>query len=367
MKQKLTQFLMLATFAPVFAACSVSGKTDVTEPVASVDTDVKPPVTSLYTASYAAIPGQTFGQFMDVPGKKIEGAASASRFVFGDKTSNTVNDAPKKMILEQLSDPKAQNTEASALFKLTYGNASVTFNRADFITDSSGTYLEKFYLTDNQRRHVTAYFYSLDSKELALNGKIVVPLGFGFRLKADGTTATKTGEGIEFVNAYTVVGLETNPNSMPKDRTATYKGGAELRLDNKLKTHEAVGMDRAYLYGDTTMVANFASGKITGSVKINKGERVDETSNGTVRQVQGITDDSAFGLSGDIASNGFTLGLEANDNLKKGLASEGITDLTATGDGRFYGTEAEGMGALITGSSKDYLLNGVIWGEVAKP
>ena len=55
--------------------------------------------------------------------------------------------------------------------------------------------------------------------------------------------------------------------------------------------------------------------------------------------------------------------MKANEQAGAALNDKGITDLEAEGAGRFYGTKAEAVGALVTGESKNYFLDGLIWGE----
>ena len=351
MNRKMTQIVLLATVAPVLAACGAGGN--------------GAPYANLYKASYAT-EGKNIGNTLDAPGKAIESIGVASRSKFGDETDTLVNEEPKKLILERLfpnnSNARAAMAQPEALFKLTYGNATVTFTEADLRGEEMDQYLEKLYLNEDDEERTIAYLYSLQGDIFDIENKIVVPLGFGFRLKEDGTSADGDDDSAGFANGYTLIGLETNPDAMPKDRTATYEGGAQFRLDNKVETYDSAGIDRVRLFGDSTMTANFSTGKITGELDFYESEVRDYSDDNEIDERNELTD-ATVALSGDIVSNGFTLDLEANEGAQEALAEFGITDLEAEGAGRFYGTEAEAIGALVTGESTNYLLNGVIWGD----
>jgi hypothetical protein len=351
MNKKMTQILLLATVAPVLAACGAGGN--------------GAPYANLYKASYAT-EGKNIGNTLDAPGKAIESIGVGTKSTFGDGTTTLVNNDPKKLILERLfpdnNGAKAALAQPEALFKLTYGNASVTFTEADLRGEEMDQYLEKLYLNEDDEERTIAYLYSLEGDIFDIEDKIVVPLGFGFRLKEDGTSATNDEEGVGFANGYTLIGLETNPDTMPKDRTATYEGGAEFRLDNKVETYDSAGIDRVFLYGDSTISANFSTGKVTGELDFHESRIRDNSDEDEIDEKNELNN-VKVALNGDIVSNGFTLDLEANEGAQEALADLGITDLEAEGAGRFYGTEAEAIGALVTGESTNYLLNGVIWGN----
>ena len=355
MKTKILQAILLVSVAPMLAAC---GKNGVAGGIA--------PFAGLYKASYAT-EGKNIGNTLDAPGKAIEGVGVASQVKYGDDVDALSNEAPKKLILERLfpnnSSGRAAISEPAALFKLTYGNASVTFTEADLRGEEMDQYLEKLFLNEDDEERTIAYLFSLEGDIFNIQNKIVVPLGFGFRLKDDGTSAGSDENSAGFANGYTLIGLETNPDTMPKDRTATYQGGAQFRLDNKVETFDSAGIDRIRLSGDSTMSANFSTGKVTGELDFYEARITDNNDEGGIDDKNELTD-ATVSLTGDIVSNGFTLDLVANAGAQEALAGFGITNLEAEGAGRFYGTEAEGIGALVTGESTNYLLNGVIWGEV---
>lgn len=151
---------------------------------------------------------------------------------------------------------------------------------------------------------------------------------------------------------------------MPKDRIATYSGGARFDFSNKKETY-GVGIYKIQYNGNSEMKANFGTGKIEGSASFTR-QRVEDCGRPDVRTNLDKSG-AKLALTGDIVSNGFTLDLSANTQAQATLAEVGITDLTATGGRRFYGTDAEAAAALVVGSSANYQLNGVIWGNVQKP
>jgi C-lobe and N-lobe beta barrels of Tf-binding protein B len=344
MKTKLMQLLLLTTIAPVLAACGSSS--------AIIG---KAPFSDLYMANYAE-EGETIGSVLSGPGKALESATVSTRIFFGDR--DVVRQSPGKLIIERLGGAPGSS---EPFYKVTYGDIEVIFTGKDIETDDDYSWLKKIGLSNEDEERTIAELYSLNGDNIFEQGdQIMIPVGYGLRVKRDGTLGT-ADRASGFVDGYSIIGLETNPNAMPKDRTATYEGGAEFKLRNQVET-EGAGIDEIRFNGDSEMQANFTSGKVSGSVLITRSViedyDIDRVENDDLEDLN-----AQVALSGDIISNGFTLGLDTNAAADTLLADVGITDLTAEGAGRFYGTEAQAIGALISGESKNYLLNGVIWGN----
>jgi hypothetical protein len=343
MKTKMMQLVLLATVAPMLAACGSNG-----------GVSAKAPFADIYKASYAE-EGKTIGSVLSGPGKTMESLAVSATQYFGD--GDVVGQTPGKLIVEYLDTGGTDDTDP--VYKITYGGASVTFTRADLEDGGLGGWLEKIGLTTDNQERTIAYIYSLDGSSLEPGDQIMIPVGYGLRLKRDGTLGSADSASA-FVDGFSIIGLETKPEAMPKDRTASYEGGANFALRNKQPT-EGEGIDEIRFGGSSEMQANFSTGKLTGTVSMTEA-RVEDYGYDPIQA--DISDAGAkILLSGDIVSNGFTLDMETNAAADDVLSEVGITDLTAEGAGRFYGTNAEALGALVTGSSTGYVLNGVIWAE----
>ena len=326
---------------PFLAACSGSG------------TSAKAPFASLYVASYAE-PDKVIEDVLSAKNTKIEGVTVSNSFTFGDEEAVGLAKDPRKITIERLfADDDAGGNQQ--FIRLTVGTLSVDFTRDDLRGDDGEEYLKKVGLNDDDEERTIADLNTFGSI-LEVGQQIMVPLEYFIRVKdgALGPVNDSTG----YIKGFAIVGLETKPVDMPKDGTATYDGKATLSLTNKTETY-GIGTDQIRYDGDTNIVANFSSGKISGDISITR-EQVSDYGNSD-------TDDDLDGsgklvIDGSIIENGFAFDLTANKAAADRLVDLGITDADAGGAGRFYGTEADAVGGLLSGTSSNYLIDGIFFG-----
>jgi hypothetical protein len=242
---------------------------------------------------------------------------------------------------------------------VTMGTTTVEFTAADVQSDEFGDYFERQELNEEQEERLIASLYTLSQDQtIGVGDRIVVPIGYFLRTNEAGTLGSADDSG-GYITGYALVGTETNPESMPKDASATYTGGFEIELRAKTETY-GVGIDQIKINGDTEVTANFASGTVNGDLTVT---RFSENDFGNSRNEVESDGNSVLQLDGNIISNGFDFDLTANEAAAAGLADIGAADAEVSGAGRFYGTGAEEIGALMQGDSANFSILGALWGE----
>jgi len=278
-------------------------------------------------------------------GDKLESGTGAVRRTFGNPDDTHSLDQPTKVTV----------TKTANGYDLAYGEASFSFTDSDLVDG----YYEK------ETANSSASLFALEGDtDVALSSpRAMVPLGFGAAL--DGDDAAGTDDATSQLAGYTVVGLETNPDDMPNSGTATYTGKGRFDFYNKSFEAGSEDVRRIRYGGNSSITADFDAATVNGQVDVTN--RVVRLGDGTNTADDISAKGASVGFESNIVENGFVIDeMLGNAALEAELADVGIGEVEAGGEGRFYGENAESVGAVISGESETAAMTGIIYGDEVK-
>ncbi|UUP19636.1 transferrin-binding protein-like solute binding protein [Nitratireductor thuwali] len=313
------------------------------------------PYADVYNATYASAEKDVMSKVLAKAGDTIEGGAISARNGYSDAL-----DADEVV----LQEPEAVKIEKTADGYILHASGEkVAFTAAE----DKGGYYELVVKNQNGHDRTIGYFYAAfdDLAALQASDSSMVPLGYGIRVK-DGDAAATADDADGFVNGFTIVGLETNPSAMPKTGTASYQGGAQIQAHPKVVDYDPGAPDmveRIRYRGDAMLSADFGAGTVSGTVALNDRRfsytKSPNSSNDPTVAGAALTLETA-----DIIGNGFSSELTANAAAATQMATDGISaDTQATAVGRFYGTDAGQVGAIVGGEGTSHVITGVLAGD----
>ncbi|TCD16254.1 transferrin-binding protein-like solute binding protein [Oricola cellulosilytica] len=313
------------------------------------------PYASAYDATYASVVVDAISKHLVNPGDKLEGGAVTSAEAFGGPSIVSLK-APAKVEIEKTADA----------YILRYAGEEVTFTATDLQT--GGFYEQKMNDSSGTPRTI-GYLFALVAgttpDALSAPDSAMVPIGFGVRTNSKGTVTADDADG--FSNGFGFVGLETAPSDMPKTGAAVYKGYGRIDAYNKQVDFSVAGNENRRVYsGDSTLEADFGAGTVSGRVDLSEARRRITDGSGGLSETR--TDISGQGASvlldsAAIVQNGFASDLSLNAAAETSLAADGISaDTEAVAVGRFYGTGAGEVGAVIAGEGTSHVITGAVTG-----
>lgn len=308
------------------------------------------PYADVYNATYASAEKDVMSKVLVNPGDTIEGGAAPVKTTFD--TPDDGLDEPQSVKIEKTNDG----------YILYAAGESVEFTSTELQPD--GFYELKTKNMNGDDRTIGYFFPAFGTlADLSSSDTAMVPLGYGVRVK-NGPDAATADDADGFSQGFTIVGLETNPSDMPTTGTATYQGGARIEAYVKNPDYDVNEPDRVRYRGMTTLDADFGAKTVAGKVVL-KDSRITYTQSGAGP----VNDISASGAeialeTADIIGNGFSSELTANAAAATQMATDGISaDTQATAVGRFYGTDAGQVGAIVGGEGTSHVITGVLAGD----
>ncbi|WP_265517489.1 transferrin-binding protein-like solute binding protein [Nitratireductor luteus] len=317
---------------------------------ATTGTIATAPYADAYQATYASAAVDVMSKVLVNTGDTIEGGAAPVKTIFD--TPDDRLDEPQSVKIEKADDG----------YILHAAGETVEFTSTELHPDGYYELIEKNMNGDDR---TIGYFFPAFGTlaDLEASDTAMVPLGYGVRVK-DGNAPATADDADGFSEGYTIVGLETDPSHMPTTGSATYEGDARIEAYVKNADYNIDEPSRVRYRGTTKLNADFGAGTVAGNIVL-KDSRVSHTQsgNGAVNDISANGAEIALGQA-DIIDNGFSSELTANAAAAAQMAADGISDDTeATAVGRFYGTDAGQIGAIVGGEGASHVITGVLAGE----
>lgn len=310
------------------------------------------PYANTYKASYASSTVQKMDDLLKDPGDKVQGLAVPVLSQDTGAGSDTLSNGKPQSV---------QITKTSDGYEMEFAGQKVAFTQAELVDND---FYRLRQLDSNNNLRTVGHVFSLEGpvpEALSSTQTSMVPLGFGVRVNSEGGPAV---EGNDFAHGFAIVGLETNPASMPKTGSATYSGSGRIEARPTTIDWNSDGVDYIRYRGDTAFTADFGSGKVSGTLDLHD-RRTTLVQSGN----QPTEDITALGAEltlqeTDIIQNGFSTTVVNNAAADGLFGNDGISSDTKTqAVGRFYGEDAGQIGAVVTGGGSSHTISGVVYGD----